>query len=90
MLPRPDHRGRWPIPPKRIMPLYCALAQLQQHARRVLLITGVFLLIDANGVEAEKITLLFGIPAFWEGDEWCWDVAQSGRSIAVWLCECVS
>ena len=25
MLPRPDHRGRWPIAPKRAMPLYCAL-----------------------------------------------------------------
>ena len=54
------------------------------------LITGAFLLIDANRVAAEKITLLFGVPAFWEGDEWCWDVAQSGRSIAVWICECVS
>ena len=90
MLPRPDHRGRWTIPTKRAMPLYCVLAQLQQHARQVPLIIGAFLLIDANRVAAEKITLLFGVPAFWEGDEWCWDVAQSGRSIAVWICECVS
>ena len=90
MLPRPDRRGRWPISPKRAMPLYCALALLQQHPRRVLFIIGAFLLIDANGVAAEKVTLLFGVPAFWEGDEWCWDAAQSGRSVAVWLGECVS
>jgi hypothetical protein len=62
-------RGRWPIHPKRAMPLYSALAQLQQHPRRELLITRAFLLIDANGVAAEKVTLLFGVPAFWEGDE---------------------
>jgi hypothetical protein len=46
------------------MPLYCALALLQQPPRRVLFIIGAFLWIDANGVAAEKVTLLFGVPAF--------------------------
>ncbi|MDP6897314.1 MAG: hypothetical protein QF510_10065 [Rhodospirillales bacterium] len=53
----------------------------------MLLITGAFLLIDANGVAAEKVTLLFGVPAFWGGGEWCWIVAQSRKSVAVSLCE---
>jgi len=47
------------------------------------LITGAFLLIDANRVAAEKITLLFGVPAFWEGDERCCNVGKRRRSVAV-------